>query len=537
MRNQDLKKDELYFIELGWQAQKGDLALEWNFTECDVLRISPLRDFYAPVLFHQNIALLLDIAREEFCETKSPLTLAHPIHHESFDEDEDDIFDFGNHNSFSEAVSDGFLSDTQRALDIHEQLFYFEIGAYGFCAYLTEYLKLNYSLDNLKIQEYLHALNTKASERIESFSKYGNLDNAEWYTKLKKLQILSIHDVLIGLNTIEDENNLHLKQLLTYREELNHAIEAASDLQTALLPLNETLENSFSEIFTYHKPKFKVGGDFYFYHEVEGTKIIACCDCTGHGVRAAMLSVLINKFFYQHIVIEKINDPVQILKEINHHLFYFLNRNLLVEQNIGEINFNELDYTTKLRDSMDVSICAINNHTQTITICSTKQNVILIEPTNNTYIFDPRTVSLGDLQHQKEFKISTLSIPLTKNLGIILASDGLVDQFGGPNGKKLGSKKYKQLVDRILQQNNFRLNSLSIYYNIFFYLWTDWHFTRELAEIANIPNSDHDPIDTICQIFTHMNEGRLADFFLNIEQFTQPRQEQIDDILILGFKI
>lgn len=535
MWNQDIKKDELYFIELGWQAQKGDLALELDFNGCEILKNSPLKDFYEPILFHQNIALLLDIARDEFMGTKSPLTLLTPIHPETYEDD--DLFNFSNHSTFSEAVSDGFLSENIGELDIHEQLFYFEIGAYGFCAYLSEYLKINYQFNDPKILEYQHILLSKANERIDSFSKYGNLDNAEWYSKLKKLKIHSIHDVLSGLNTIEDENNLHLKQLLSYREELNHAIEAASDLQTALLPLNETLQNAFSEIFTFHKPKFKVGGDFYFYHEVENTKIIACCDCTGHGVRAAMLSVLINKFFYQHIVVEKLKDPVQILKEINHHLFYFLNRNLLVEKEITAVNFDELDYTTKLRDSMDVSICTIDNNTQILTICSTKQNVIIIDYNNQTTIYDPKTVSLGDIQNLQEFTISTHCIPLHRNLGIILASDGLVDQFGGPSNKKLGSKRYKQLVDKILQHNNFVINSMSNCFNIFFHLWTDWRFSLELAEIAHISNPNSDPIETICQIFYHMENGSLIEFQQNIEQSTQPRQEQIDDILIIGFKI
>ncbi len=537
MVNAENKKDELYFVELGWQAQKGDLAIEWKFEECPILSKSPLSDFYAPIVFHQNIALLLDVAREEFRGEKSAYVIAKPIDVDEFDDDDDALFDFGSFNTFMEAVSDGFLSSSDSLLDIHEQLFYFEIGAFGFCKYLSDYLLHNYTHQENSIEKYISELDNKATIKIESFSKYGNLESAEWYAKLKNLTIRSIHDVLSGLITLEDENNLHLKQLLTNREELNQAIEAASDLQNALLPLHETLTNSFSEVFTFHKPKFKVGGDFYFYHHDDDVKIIACCDCTGHGVRAAMLSVLLNKFLYQQIVVQKTTNPEIILKEINHHLFYFLNRNFNADKSSEDFLTDSADYVNKLRDSMDVSICSINKHTKTISICSTKQNVTILEPGKSATIFDPKRVSLGDLQNQKEFQISTLTLPITANLGIIFASDGLVDQFGGPNNKKLGSKRYKQLIESLLDNNKNNISNFSFWLNSFFHLWTDWNFTRELAEIADIQDPNSNPINTIAQVFSHMKSGSLQEFYQSIEQSTQPRQEQIDDILVIGFRI
>lgn len=526
------RKDELYYVELGWQAQKGDLALELDCHTCPILSKSPLKDYQAPVVFHQSIEPILDIARKQFSELRTPL-----ITSEDFNDDDDALFDYGNYSSYMELVSDGFLTSSDAKFDIHEQLFYFEIGAFGFCKYLTDYLKHNYITSHEKITSYLTILEIKASNKIESFSQYGNLDNAEWYTKLKKLSINSIHDVLTGLISIEDENNLHIKHLLTSREELNQAIEAASDLQNALLPLNETLSNSFTEIFTFHKPKFKVGGDFYFYHQVDNIKILACCDCTGHGVRAAMLSVLLNKFLHQQIVIQKTTDPVIILKEINHHLFYFLNRNFNADKASDDLETDSTDYVNKLRDSMDVSICTINSTTQCINICSTKQNVYFLGIDKKITIFDPKTFSLGDLQNQKEFQISNLIIPFQENLTIFFASDGLVDQFGGPCNKKMGSKKYKQLINAILVQNEYNISNFNFWLNTFFYLWTDWQFTRELAEIANISDPDNDPIETVSQIFAQMKNGTLHEFCQNIEQLTQPRQEQIDDILVLGFKI
>ena len=44
-------------------------------------------------------------------------------------------------------------------------------------------------------------------------------------------------------------------------------------------------------------------------------------------------------------------------------------------------------------------------------------------------------------------------IKLTKGDTIYLFSDGFVDQFGGPNGKKFKSKQFKQLLIDIQEKN------------------------------------------------------------------------------------
>jgi two-component system sensor histidine kinase ChiS len=76
--------------------------------------------------------------------------------------------------------------------------------------------------------------------------------------------------------------------------EILDSIEYAKRIQTAVLPplrlINEILKNSF----ILYLPKDIVAGDFYWLETVNEMVYFAACDCTGHGVPGAMVSVVCN---------------------------------------------------------------------------------------------------------------------------------------------------------------------------------------------------------------------------------------------------
>lgn len=75
-------------------------------------------------------------------------------------------------------------------------------------------------------------------------------------------------------------------------KEITDSIRYAKNIQSAILPFNETI-NQIGSCFVFFKPKDIVSGDFYWVKTFEsGETIFATVDCTGHGVPGAFMSLL-----------------------------------------------------------------------------------------------------------------------------------------------------------------------------------------------------------------------------------------------------
>jgi serine phosphatase RsbU (regulator of sigma subunit) len=95
----------------------------------------------------------------------------------------------------------------------------------------------------------------------------------------------------------EDNAKHALLQELYFKIETQHneiidSIEYAERIQFAILPTKENIAKAFPQSFILFKPKDIVSGDFYWFQEVDGKKYIAACDCTGHGVPGALMSMV-----------------------------------------------------------------------------------------------------------------------------------------------------------------------------------------------------------------------------------------------------
>ncbi len=86
-------------------------------------------------------------------------------------------------------------------------------------------------------------------------------------------------------NVIESKNN-----------QLIDSLQYAKRIQEALLGEQERISMWFTNAFIIFKPKDIVSGDFYwmYRHPTRDIKILMAADCTGHGVPAALMTVLGN---------------------------------------------------------------------------------------------------------------------------------------------------------------------------------------------------------------------------------------------------
>ncbi|HEY6159838.1 MAG TPA: tetratricopeptide repeat protein, partial [Bacteroidia bacterium] len=211
---------------------------------------------------------------------------------------------------------------------------------------------------------------------------------------------------------------------------ITDSISYAKLIQEAILPAREVKYKLFPDAFVLFRPRDIVSGDFYWFAEKNGKKLIAAVDCTGHGVPGAFMSMIGNAFLNQVVNELGITEPGKILDELRGMIIHSLKQSGAEGEN---------------RDGMDISLlCFDENNTE-----------VQFAGANNPLWYFSRngfTEIKGDKQPIGYYKgdpqpFTTHTIPLGKGDRLYLFTDGYADQFGGEQGKKF---KYRQLQETLL---------------------------------------------------------------------------------------
>ncbi|NQX98842.1 MAG: SpoIIE family protein phosphatase, partial [Flavobacteriales bacterium] len=210
------------------------------------------------------------------------------------------------------------------------------------------------------------------------------------------------------------------------------------------------------ESFIIFKPKDIVSGDFYWISEFSTTKendaneklvVFAVADCTGHGVPGAFMSLIGLKIFNQSIKQQDVNSPAEVLDYLNEEVYKTVNRHS--------------DADNIIRDGMDVAFCSINLKTLKLSFAGAKNPVYIIRDKELHEIKGDKQ-PIGSYAAQEPF--TNKEYQLEKGDMIYIFSDGFADQFGGPKGKKLKYKPFKEMLinnsDKSLEEQEKQLDNL-----------------------------------------------------------------------------
>lgn len=129
---------------------------------------------------------------------------------------------------------------------------------------------------------------------------------------------------------------------------------------------------------------------------------------------------------------QHITRPSQVLKMLDKQIFSTLNQNL----ELGVSN-----------DGMDVVVCEINIKTRHIIFASAMRPVILVLDGEPLYIKGNRSSVGGESVIEKYF--DDQEYYLNDGDTMYLFSDGLPDQFGGIDGKKMKIARLKKLIEDV----------------------------------------------------------------------------------------
>lgn len=231
------------------------------------------------------------------------------------------------------------------------------------------------------------------------------------------------------------------KEIIEIRnKDVMDSIHYAKYIQGSMLPSQKTFNANFKENFIFYKPKDVVAGDFYWTETINRNQAIAVCDCTGHGVPGAMVSIVACNALNRAIKEFKLSNPAQIFDKVNE---------------LMQETFSKSDY--EVNDGMDAVLCVIDDENKKLHIACANNPVWLVSPPSiKTNLWEqpwqlaqinPDKKPIGrHTENTNSFQLKSISFENSEML--YLFTDGFADQFGGPKGKKF---KYKQLQDLFIK--------------------------------------------------------------------------------------
>lgn len=275
--------------------------------------------------------------------------------------------------------------------------------------------------------------------------------------KVNKLLMVQNHEILRQKAEIEDQKQeieaqrdlaeRQRDQIADQQKQITDSIRYASRIQAAVLPRPNNLKNYLAEYFVYYQPKNIVSGDFFWTTKLSDGRIaVAVADCTGHGVPGAFMSML---------GITLIKELTATHSATNAGELLFRLRQLVIA------SLNQTGVEGESHDGMDMSLVLIDKEKQQVEYAGAYMPLLIARKTELGGFGLEQPVETQNGYSIYEFKGNKMPIgyhvigekPFTNHKIVYnsddifyMFSDGYTDQFGGPSNLKFMLINFKKLL-------------------------------------------------------------------------------------------
>jgi serine phosphatase RsbU (regulator of sigma subunit) len=287
---------------------------------------------------------------------------------------------------------------------------------------MTVYLARDFAKTSKNLSKKLAEVETLSAKSIEQEKEKQKI--LETQKEMLEVQVKERTFEIVEQKKLIEEKN----------KDITDSINYAKRIQDAILPAKELKYRIFPNAFVLFKPKDIVSGDFYWFAEKDGKRLIASCDCTGHGVPGALMSMIGNNILNQIVNENGITSPELVLGTLNKEIRKALKQ----------------DGYEATKDGMDIALICFSNETE-LEYAGAQRPLWIINNKGEFSEIKADKYSIGGLQPETEKTFTKHRLMLSEGDCIYIFSDGFVDQFGGAEGKKFMSKQFKTLLS-----NNYR---------------------------------------------------------------------------------
>lgn len=285
----------------------------------------------------------------------------------------------------------------------------------------TIQLSSEQTIKNIKI-----AANVEKSEKEKEIFRLKNTELAEANYKIQKQK----ERLEAALKEIEITNKI----LEEKNQDILHSITYAQRIQEAILSSEADVKLLLPNSFIFFRPKDIVSGDFFWIAQKDDKILAAACDCTGHGVPAAIISVIGNNLLNDIVHNKNILDPGKILSQLHKGI------QAILKQNQSSDN--------ETRDGMDCALICMDPIKKNIKFSGAFSSLFIASRGILEEIPGDK-FAIGGAQDEMFRIFTTHTIEYDGGECIYLTTDGIPNQIGGNEGKRFRSKQFKELLDTV----------------------------------------------------------------------------------------
>ncbi len=280
--------------------------------------------------------------------------------------------------------------------------------------------------DHVRLQKALY-LNEQQQEKLQQ--SFEEIKDKNKTLELQNEEILSQRDKIREQHHLLEIKNRDITDSIIYAERI----------QNSILPPHEAFAKVFPDSFIYFRPKERLSGDFYWFETVEqkneSVHIVSAIDCTGHGVPGALMSIIAKDGLNEAVNGKDLINPSNILEHLNKVTIKTLNKE---------------NSSNNIKDGMDLSLVQINPAEKKIYFAGARNPLYLFR-NNELFEYESSIFSVGTVEKNGvKIEFKTRVIDYEQNDTIYLFSDGFVDQFGGEKGNKFRYKRFKKMLEIVV---------------------------------------------------------------------------------------
>jgi serine phosphatase RsbU (regulator of sigma subunit) len=169
---------------------------------------------------------------------------------------------------------------------------------------------------------------------------------------------------------------------------------------------------------------------------------VAAVDCTGHGVPGALMSFIGHFTLNQVLTSELLPNAGETLDLLHQNVQRTL------KQDTGD---------SQSRDGMDIALCRINLKKRELHFSGAHRPLYYLKQENDSLVFTEikgDRYPIGGFHYKNRDKFTDHVHTFKKGESIFFFTDGLPDQFGGPNGKtKFMSVRVQEFIKNNIQSD------------------------------------------------------------------------------------
>ncbi len=212
------------------------------------------------------------------------------------------------------------------------------------------------------------------------------------------------------------------EELEEKNKDITDSITYARRIQQAILPDTDELNVPLPGSFVFYRPRDIVSGDFYWFRRSGSKVLLACADCTGHGVPGAFMSMIGSMLLREVSVVHELNSPDVLLGKLDNELR-------------GVLQYQASDSSS--HDGMDISLCEIDMSSRRLRASAAMHDLLIYSKGTLRRERGTRRSIGGAEGSGPDQGFGMIELQLEAGDRVYMFSDGVPDQFGGPKGKKL----------------------------------------------------------------------------------------------------